>query len=79
MAISHLVRLMPKLMRFAFGNYRPYPEYPFLEVVEAIKACLGTDRRLLDRDSKTNQIKALIEYDVGVDHSCHVTDIVAYL
>ena len=50
-----------------------------VEVIEAIKTCPSTDRYPLVWDPETNPIEALIDYDVGVNHSRHDVDVVACL
>ena len=53
--------------------------FNIIEFIHAVKICLSTDGRPLVRDSKTNPFKALVDYDVGVDHSFHVVDVVVCL
>ena len=63
----------------AIGHVPNILLFDVVEVVEAIKTCLSTDGCPLVRDPKTNPIEALIDYDVGVNHSRHVIDVVACL
>ena len=50
-----------------------------VKVVQAIETCLSADGQSLVRDPKTDPFEALVNYDVRVNHSCHVVDSVVYL
>ena len=50
-----------------------------IEVVETVETRLGVDGSSLVWYSKTNPFKALADYNVGVDYSCHVVDVVVCL
>ena len=43
-----------------------------IEVVQAIETCLSADGQSLVRDPETDPFEALVDYDVRVNHSCHV-------
>ena len=53
--------------------------FNIIEVAQAVKTCLSTDGCPLIWDPKTDPFKALVDYDVGVNHSCHVVNVVVCL
>ena len=50
-----------------------------IEVVETVEARFGADGSSLVWYAKTNPFKALVDYNVGVDYSCHAVDVIIYL